>query len=77
MIYDLDDVAVSQRIYDTWVLMAGENIKMILKKYPDLKEKEIPDEQFRVLPSGIGQIFIEIREKTISLNVPKNEYDIR
>lgn len=78
-VYNLDDLFISPRIYKTWVSMLPfwiaelkeEADKKNIRLTPDM----IPDEQFRELSDGIGEIFVQIPSlKEISLRVPKGEW---
>jgi len=57
----------------TYIILAKVDI---LKKYPDIQAHEIPDEQFRTLPGGNGEIFVNIRGVELKMLVPKNEFSI-
>ena len=76
IVYDLDNIEISKRIYHTWMAMIDGELKRLISLCPGLTVGEIPDEQFRVKPDGTGQIFVLIRTHEISLNVPKSEYKI-
>lgn len=81
-IHDLDDVLLSQRTYDSWSAYAPIAVQDILKGFKDKKEiltpKDIPDEQFRELSDGTGEIFILIPRinKEIKMRVPKGEWSL-
>ena len=74
MTYDLDEVLISPRVFQTWLISAGTGMLEIHKKYRDLSPEEIPDEKFRLLPDGTGEIFVTVRTTTIRLKVPKDEF---
>ncbi len=76
MTYDLDKVLITPRIFQTWLLSASRGMAEIQKKHLDLSPSEIPDERFRVLPDGTGEIFVTVRTTTIRLKVPKDEFRI-
>ncbi len=76
MTYDLDEVLISPRIFQTWLLSASRGMVEIQKKYLDLSPGEIPDEKFRLLPDGNGEIFVTVRTTSIRLKVPKDEFKI-
>jgi len=60
----------------TWITYIELAKVDILKKYPDIQAHEIPDEQFRTLPGGNGEIFVKIRGVELKMRVPKNEFSI-
>lgn len=74
MIVDLNKVLISPRIKEAWIGFVEQLVKELTQKYPDLKSNEIPIEQFRILSNGYGEIFIQVRNTTISMKVPPNEY---
>ena len=74
MIYDLDNISVSPRIEDTWISYLGFAVKELQNTFPDLTAREIPDEQFEEATDGTGKVFVTIRGKKLSLNVPKGEW---
>lgn len=74
MIYDLDYVRISRRIYQTWLAYLPQAVSDLQRRFTDLKPSEIPDEQFRLLPNGSGEIFVIIRKKELKLSVPKGEF---
>lgn len=75
-IYTLDQVEISPRVYHSWLGSIPLFIRELSEKYPDIGTEDIPDEKFRVLSSGIGQIFVKIKGRELKLNVPKNEYNL-
>lgn len=77
MIIDLDDVLISKRIKDTWILMLDYNCNKLLELYPDLISSDIPNEMFRLKPNGDGELFIIVRKTRISLSVPKCEFKLK
>ena len=77
MIYDLNDILITPRIHSTWLSYLPNAVAQLQKKYPDLSSSEVPDEQFRVLPNGNGQIFVSIRNTELKLNAPKSEFQIK
>lgn len=75
--YDLDNVNISPRIYNTWVGMLTLFVRDLQAKYPDLQSTEIPDEIFRVNTiTGIGEIRVVVRTTVCKLKVPKEEYEL-
>lgn len=74
MTYDLDEVLISPRVFQTWLISASLGMAEIQKKHLNLSPGEIPDEQFRLLPDGTGEIFVTVRTTTIRLKVPKDEF---
>ena len=48
---------------------------LLIKKGVSLKE--IPEEQFRLLDNGDGEIFVEIRGEIISMRIGKNEFSFK
>ncbi len=76
MIYDLDNVRISPRIYQTWLAYLPQSVSDLQRRFKNLKPSEIPDEQFRLLPDGSGEIFVTIRKKELKLSVPKGEFVI-
>lgn len=73
----IDDILLSERIYQTWLSYAGIAVADIRKKYPDIRADEIPDEDFRELPNGDGELFVKVRDNEISLRVPSSEWGRR
>lgn len=76
MTYDLDEVSISPRVFQTWLISASLGMAEIRKKHLNLSQGEIPDEQFRLLPAGTGEIFVTVRTTTIRLKVPKDEFTL-
>ncbi len=76
IIYDVDDILINDRLYQTWIEYAQYAIKDILKKYPDIKPEEIPDEQFLLFPNGTGEIFVEARGVRIAMPAKVGEFSI-
>lgn len=76
MIYDLDNVSISPRIYQTWLAYIPQAVSDLQRQFSDLEPSEIPDEQFRLLTDGSGEIFVMIRGKELKLSVPKEEFVI-
>lgn len=75
--YDLDNINISPRIYQTWMSMVSTFVRDLTKKYPDLQPHEIGDEYFRVYSlTGVGEIRCEVRKSVCKLRVPKSEYEI-
>lgn len=74
MIYDLDDVRFSKRIQEAWLAYLPFAMADLKDAFPDLKASEVPDEQFRLLPNGRGELFVKVRNKTLKLAVPQNEF---
>lgn len=76
-IYNLENINISPRIYQTWMSMLSTFTASLVKKYPNLKPNEIPDEEFWVNTiTGQGQIRVKVRSTVCKLNVPKSEYEI-
>ena len=71
-IHDLDTIAISPRVRDTWAAYASLAATELLNA--GIKPSDIPDEQFRQLPDGSGELFIRIGEKEIKLAVPADEW---
>lgn len=76
MILDLEKVLISPRVASAWSDFAADFAKELSVQYPDLRREEIPLEQFQLLPSGNGVIFIKVRSKKVEMVVPKNEFEI-
>lgn len=74
-IHDLDDIYVSPRIIEAWLAHLESTSAHLMWKHPDLKPGEIPDEQFRELPSGAGEIFVKVRSTVIRMAVPAGEWE--
>jgi hypothetical protein len=77
MIHDLNNILVTQRILDSWLGYLDFAVKELQAKFSDLKSSEIPDEQFEDYGDGTGRIFVTVRGKKLSLNVPKGEWDLK
>lgn len=75
MIHDLNEIKISPRVYSRWMSMLRYNVSILMKKYPDLEAHEIPDEQFRELMFGRGQIFVTVRKTTIRMNVAASDWE--
>ncbi len=80
-VYDLDDIMISSRVYETWLTYCPVAVADIQKEIEQQKKnaltsEDIPDEQFREYPDGTGEIFISIPKigKEIKLKVPKSEW---
>jgi hypothetical protein len=73
-IYDLDKIVISPRVYQAWAEYAPIAAQEIVKKAPGLKGFEVPDEKFRTLPDGSGEIFIEVAGCTLKMGVPAGEW---
>ena len=77
-IYDLDKISVSLEIYKLWKYHIAEKIVGWYRKSGKLgkiNSSEIPDEQFRVLENGDGEIFVMMPDNVkISLLVPKEHW---
>lgn len=70
---------ISPRIYESWLVycpIAVRDIVAKLKGIPFDPTQDIPEEQFRELPDGTGEIFININkiDKEIKMKVPKGEW---
>lgn len=76
-IHDLDNCLISPRINETWLGYLQTAVNDLLKKYPDLKSEEIPDERLRELEDGSAQIFVRIRNSEIKLSIPKGEWQLK
>lgn len=74
---DLNNILLSQRIHDTWLAYTQIAVDQLRGKYADLKASEIPDEQFRILPDGTGEVYVRVRESELVLRVPKDEYRVK
>ena len=77
-IIDLDYVLITPFVYQQWSSYVGFQVKELLKKYPDLKASEIPDEKFRYnRVTKKAQIFVKVRGVVISMNIAPNDYKIK
>lgn len=76
MIYNLDKVRISPRVFQTWVITADSGMKGLRQKYPGLLASDVPDERFRLLPDGTGEIFVKVKAVSIRMRVPKDEFVI-
>lgn len=74
-IHDLDAILISPRILVAWLEQLESTSAQLLWKHPDLKASEIPDEQFRELPAGAGEIFVKVRSTVIKMAVPASEWE--
>lgn len=74
-IHDLDNVLISPRILASWLAHLESTSAQLMWKHPDLKASEIPDEQFRELPSGGGEIFVKVRSTVVRMAVPAGEWE--
>ncbi|WP_448519602.1 hypothetical protein [Rhodoflexus sp.] len=74
MIIDLDNIVLSQRVYQSWLAQLAMSAASLSEKYPNLRTDEIPDEQFRLLPNGAGEVFVRIRTTEIKMAVPADEW---
>lgn len=77
MILDLEKVLISPRVASAWSDFVADFAKDLAAQYPDLRSEEIPLEQFQLLPSGNGVIFIKVRSKKIEMAVPKCEFQLK
>ena len=77
-IYDLEKISISLDVYGTW---KNHVTKKVIEWYQktgrlkNIKLSEIPDEQFRVLENGDGEIFLKMPDGVeITLSVPKEHW---
>lgn len=74
---DLENVKISERIHQTYLLLLNPFVEIILDKYGrDVELSEISDAVFYLKPDGSGEIVNKVRELTFRLNVPKSEFEI-
>ncbi len=79
-VYDLDDIMISPRIYETWLAYCPFVVEEIAKEFERqgkiLNPAEIPNEQFREFADGTAEVFIFFKEinKEIKMSVPKGEW---
>lgn len=77
-IYDLDKIAISLEIFQAWKYHVTAKVLEWYQKTGRLEKinpPEIPDEQFRVLENGDGEIFLTMPDKVeITLHVPKEHW---
>jgi hypothetical protein len=77
MIYDLDNILITERVYDSWLGYLPFAIKDLQGKFKKLSPREIPDEQLREFTDGSAEIFVTIRGQEIKMAVPKGEWSKR
>ncbi len=76
MIHNIDNVYLTVRACQAWILFSEIEGICLQKTYPDLQPTEVPTEQFRVLPNGIGQIFVKVRDIEIKMNIPSEDWSM-
>jgi len=77
-VYDLDRISISFEIYNTWKKYVVVKVVEWYEKLGRLKGidiSQIPDEQFRELENGDGEIFLIMPDQVeIVLRVPKGHW---
>ena len=77
-IYDLDEIMISLQIFEIWKYHVTKKVVEWYQKSGEIKNinpSKIPDEQFRVLENGDGEIFLTMPDGIeISLLVPKEHW---
>lgn len=76
MIHDLDDILITNRVEQSWLVYLGLAIENLTQKFPNLQPSEIPDEQLRELENGNAEIFVKIKGVELKMSVPKEEWSI-
>lgn len=76
--YDLDRISISLEVYNAWKKHVVVKVVEWYEKSDRLKGlniSNIPDEQFRLLENGDGEIFLMMPDKIeIVLHVPKGHW---
>lgn len=77
-VYDLDKISISFEVYNAWkkyvVVMVVEWYEKT-GKLKGINISDIPDEQFRLLENGDGEIFLLMPDEVeIVLHVPKGHW---
>jgi hypothetical protein len=77
-VYDLDRISISLEVYNMWKKHIIVKVVEWYEKSGRLKNIEIsqiPDEQFRLLENGDGEIFVRMPDNIeIKLLVPKGHW---
>lgn len=74
----LEHIYISKRIYQAWAEFAPYALDRFAAKCKmPLAAEEIPDERFRLLPDGSGEIFIKIRGDELKMAVPRDEFSLK
>jgi hypothetical protein len=77
-VYDLDRISISLEVYNVWKKYVVVKVVEWYEKSGRLKGidiSQIPDEQFRELENGDGEIFLMMPDKVeIVLHVPKGHW---
>lgn len=77
-IYDLEKISISLEVYTAWKKYVVVKVVEWYEKSGRLKGiniSEIPDEQFRELETGEGEVFLKMPDGIeISLHVPKGHW---
>jgi hypothetical protein len=76
---DLDCISISLEVYNAWKKYVVVKVVEWYEKsgrLKNIKVSQIPDEQFRLLENGDGEIFVMMPDNIeIKLLVPKGHWD--
>jgi hypothetical protein len=71
---NLESILLHSDIEKAWLGYIYEGLPRVLRKYPAIKPKNLPTEDFRALENGDGEIFVKIGKNEIKLTVPKGKW---
>jgi hypothetical protein len=71
---NLESILLHSDIEKAWLGYIHEELPRVLRKYPAIKPKNLPTEDFRELENGKGEIFVKIGKDEIKLTVPKGKW---